>query len=375
MNRRLHAGIGASFVLALVLGEASPAAQTPAADAALIGAAKAGELARVRELLASRAAVNATDRRGLTPLIWASASGNTEVVQQLLESGASVDQTANDGTTALMLASSNGFTDVVRALILRGANVAAQKGGVNARQLALERGHPDVVTLLEQAEVLGGRLLQAAAEGNDTVVRQQLALGAPANVTNERGATALMLAARNGDLGIMQVLLSRNANPYVRDREGMSVFDWAEPSSSTAPYVVAFLLDRGISRDAPSRAAQAQSPQVTASLRALASVLARVPSTPVPLRTAQQRATAALSRLQALSSKWPAESPDDYRDNLAGYVTGLETALKAGDVERLTTMIQTTAEDLEIKLEHCTRSGGRLGGSVVVRVRTVAGRD
>ena len=29
--------------------------------------------------------------------------------------------------------------------------------------------------------------------------------------------------------------------------------------------------------------------------------------------------------------------------------------------------------DLEVKLEHCTRSGGKLGGSVVVNVRTVQG--
>ena len=31
--------------------------------------------------------------------------------------------------------------------------------------------------------------------------------------------------------------------------------------------------------------------------------------------------------------------------------------------------------DLEIKLEHCNRSGGKLGGSVVVRVRTIQGAD
>ena len=66
--------------------------------------------------------------------------------------------------------------------------------------------------LLEQAEALGRRLLQAATEGNDTVVRQVLALGAPANITDERGATALMIAARNGDLGMMQSLLSRGAD-------------------------------------------------------------------------------------------------------------------------------------------------------------------
>ena len=35
--------------------------------------------------------------------------------------------------------------------------------------------------------------------------------------------------------------------------------------------------------------------------------------------------------------------------------------------------MDAVAEDLEVKLEHCTKSGGRLGGSVVVRVRTLQG--
>ncbi len=77
----------------------------------------------------------------------------------------------------------------------------------------------------------------------------------------------------------------------------------------------------------------------------------------------------------ALSAKWPANSPDDYRDNLAGHVTALEEALKTGEIERLTTTVESVAEDLEIKLEHCTKSGGTLGGSVVVRVRTVEGGE
>ena len=131
-----------------------------------------------------------------------------------------------------------------------------------------------------------------------------------------------MIAARNGDLGMLQALLSRGADSSARDSQGRTVFEWAEPSSSTAKYVVAFLLDRGISKEAPRRGVPAQSPQVNASLRTLAAVLARVPPASTALRTAQRRANAVLSQLQALSVKWPADSPDDYRDNLAGYVDG-----------------------------------------------------
>jgi hypothetical protein len=366
-----------AVLVGLLLSQApAPAhAQTIAAGGDLIESAKNGDLTRTRDLLKGGAAVNTVDRRGFTPLTWAAASGNLEMVRLLLESGAAVERRAKDGTTALMAASANGFIEVVRALLVRGSDVtAARGGGIKARQLAIDRGHTDVAALLEQAEVLGTRMLQAATEGNDTLVRQLLAQGAPGNQRDERGATALMIAARNGDLGMMQALLSRGADPSLTDNQGQTVFGWAEPSPTTAKYVAAFLSDKGISKQPPRpAAAPSPSPQVKASLSTMAAVLARIPPASPSVRTAQRRANAALSQLQALSAKWPADSPDDYRDNLSGDVAALEAALKAGTADSLAATMESVAEDLETKLEHCNLSGGKLGGSVVVRVRTVAG--
>ena len=184
-----------------------------------------------------------------------------------------------------------------------------------------------------------------------------------------------MMAARNGDLGMLQALLSRGADASIRDSQGKTVIEWAEPSPTTAKYVIAFLADRGVSKEVARQSGPAQSPQVKASLRTLAGVLERIPPASAPVRAAQRRANAALSQLQALSAKWPAESPDDYRDNLAGDIAALESALRLGNVDNLAAALQSLAEDLEIKLEHCTMSGGRLGGSVVVRVRTLQGGE
>ena len=222
-------------------------------------------------------------------------------------------------------------------LISRGADIAAARGGVTARQLALDRGYSDVVTLIDQADALGRRLLQAATEGHDMVVRQVLALGAPVNMTDAQGATALMIAARNGDLGIIQALLSRGADASARDAQGRTALEWAEPSPTTGKYVAAFLRDQGVSKVSTRTIAPAQSPQVKASLASLATVLARIPPSSAPVRAGVQRTNAALSQLQALSNKWPADSPDDYRDNLAEYRAALEAAVKAGDRRRLRT--------------------------------------
>jgi ankyrin repeat protein len=361
-------------LVGLLFGQAvTTPARGPAADADLIQSAKLGDLARARELLSKGAAVDAADRRGLTPLMWAAAGGHTEVVRQLLDSGAAVGRRAADGTTALMVASGNGFTEIVRTLILKGADVAAARGGVNARQLALERGHSEVVTLLDQADLLGRRLLQAASEGHDMVVRQVLALGAPVNMADEQGTTALMIAARNGDLGILQALLSRGADASAQDTQGRTALQWAEPSPTTGKYVAAFLRDQGVSKTVAPAVGPRPSPQVKTSLATLVTVLARIPQASAPVRTGLQRTTAALSQLQMLSNKWPAESPDDYRDNLAEHLAALDAALTVGDAGRLAATLEAVADDLEIKLEHCLKSGGGLGGSVNVRVRTVQG--
>ena len=356
-------------LLGVLFSQATTSAQTTPPD--LIASAKIGEVLSVRELLSRGAAVDIVDRRGLTPLMWAAAAGNLEVVRHLLDGGAGVNRRGNDGSTALMLASANGFTEIVRALVLKGADVTAARGAITARQLAIERGHADVAMLLEEAEGLGRRLLQGAAEGHDMVVRQMLSSGAPVNMSNERGATALMIASRNGELGMLQALLARGADPSVRDSQGNTVFEWAESSPSTAKFVLAFLADLGVSRQTVRTVPPRASPQVRASLAALAVVLARVPPASPRVRSAQRRAATALSSLQALSAKWPADSPDDYRDNLAGDVAALEAALREGNPEGLATTVDAVAEDLEDKLEHCTKNGGRLGGSVVVRVRTV----
>jgi hypothetical protein len=161
---------------------------------------------------------------------------------------------------------------------------------------------------------------------------------------------------------MLQALLSRGADATVRDAQRRSVFDWAEPSP-TGKYVVAFLIDRGVSRDVLRPAAPpVQAPQVKASLDTLAAVLSRVPPASPAVRTAQGRANAVLSQLQALAAKWPADSPLDYRVNLSGDVAAIQAALRVGDVQMLAATVQSVAEDLETKLEHCARSGGKLGG-------------
>jgi ankyrin repeat protein len=363
-----------SWIVAILLAQA-PVAAPSRPDGDLLAAAKLADLPRAQALVASGTSVDVRDWRGYTPLIWASAAGHLEMVRLLLERGAQVDSRATDGTTALILASGNGAGDLVKLLLSRGANPAAARAGLTPRQLAVSRGYPEVASVLEGAEALGAELLKAANEGQATTLRQLLARGAPANTTNADGTSPLMLAARNGDLGTLQYLLSRGADATVRDRQGQGVFDWAERSPSTRQQVTAFLRERGLQPQAVAPSGPS-APPVTASLQSLDALLAKAAPSTVPGRAAHQRAMTALARLRSLSAAWPAQSPEDYRINLAADVTALSSVLARGDQQVLGEALEAAADDLEAKLEHCQKSGGKLGGSVLVRVRTVqAGQE
>ena len=138
---------------------ASPAAPPPftattptaSGPGALVAAAEQGDLAAVKQLLASGVSANATDATGVTPLLMGALSGHAEVVAALLAAGAKGD-TANtqSGGTALMAAALNGHVAVVEKLLAAKVNVAAKnKGGTTALDIARVKGQSAVVKLLE----------------------------------------------------------------------------------------------------------------------------------------------------------------------------------------------------------------------------------
>ena len=124
MQHNLKASVRIAAVLALILTFAigcttptympSPTAEKRASG--LIDAAAAGDLVRVKSLIAAGADVNAKNNNGETALMWASYKGHAEVVEALLAARADVNAKTDDGETALMLASDMGHADVVKLL-------------------------------------------------------------------------------------------------------------------------------------------------------------------------------------------------------------------------------------------------------------------
>ena len=130
-----------------------------AADVSLIDAAKEGDVETVRGLLpqvdvneaqvdgttalhwavhldnvtlvdlliASGAAVQATNRYGMTPLALAAINGNAVVIERLLEAGANANDSITEGETALMTAARSDRVEAVATLLAHGADANARE--------------------------------------------------------------------------------------------------------------------------------------------------------------------------------------------------------------------------------------------------------
>ena len=238
------------LVMALCLALAGASA---AADDPLIDAARNGDASAVRALLADGASVDAVEGDGTTALHWATYRDDTATVGVLLDAGADVN-TANDlGATPLWAASQNGSAAMVTALLEAGADPnRALLVGETPLMVASRSGAPDVVELLlthgADAEARGARgqtaLMWAVAQHHSAVVGVLLARGADVHARSDvwsqimavpphgqpdnnreiphGGNTALMFAARVGDVASTRQLIAAGADVDDTDAWGVS---------------------------------------------------------------------------------------------------------------------------------------------------------
>src|SRR5215470_9177000 len=238
-------------------------AAQPDGMTALHWAVRANDLDLAQILIRSGANVKAPTRYGVTPLYLACVNGNAAMIDALLHAGADANSANPGGETALMTASRTGTLEAVKLLLDRGANVNAKESvrGQTALMWAVLQNHPDVVKLL-------------LSRGADINAQTQVVIpdgttGEPQSTSGDIGAhgpgiyrsravpspsgamTALLFAARDGNLEMARLLVDSKANLEKTSANG------------THPLVVAitnnhielamFLLDRGADPNAADR--------------------------------------------------------------------------------------------------------------------------
>ena len=153
---------------------------------ALLKASRNGHSVCVNLLLEAGASVNRQDWLGQTALSLAASEGHDECLKTLLEAGADVNKWDADGYTALMEAAYGGHSSSMQLLLNSGAdvNVCSRKGCETALLLA---GSSHCLKLL----------LDAGADVNEPAVN---------------GRTALMHAARDGNVNSVKLLIEAGAD-------------------------------------------------------------------------------------------------------------------------------------------------------------------
>ena len=122
----------------------------PEANAKLWDASSEGDLSAAKDALERGASVHARDENGNTALMLAAFYGQEEVVRLLIERGAEVNTVNPAGRTPLMFAATFDDPGTVKVLLSHGAwvNVRDSDEQFTALMFAASEGHLDVVQLL-----------------------------------------------------------------------------------------------------------------------------------------------------------------------------------------------------------------------------------
>ena len=235
----------------LITAALSVAIVHAAGDSRLADAAQRGDRAAVQTLLRQRADVNGSQADGMTALHWAAYRDEVEIGELLLRAGAKPDIANRYGLTPLGLATENGNVPMMEALLRAGVDPKAAPSGEPPILTAARTGNERAVRLLASrgADVNAKdswqeqtAVMWAALENHASMIRVLVELGANVNAVAhvsdllqgpgqssqtfvqipQGGMTALMFAAREGNLDAARALLDAKANPSYEDPEGIT---------------------------------------------------------------------------------------------------------------------------------------------------------
>ncbi|PAA62749.1 hypothetical protein BOX15_Mlig017318g2 [Macrostomum lignano] len=229
------------------------------------------------------------DNTNSSPLFYAAQQGSEEIAELLLSKGCNVNRVCNLGRTPLFSAVMNSHIEFVKMLLRAGANVHLKDGmgkcplayciesenqeifdcvldamkstdqfecetQSNLIQLAAELSRVQMLKQLHQASMpldipraKDGRtaVMAACHAGTAETVAYLAENNCDVNRIDRAGNTPALLAAANGQLSVLNVLKSHQANFDVPNSEGKTAILVAAGSKDNALETVKFLLDQG----------------------------------------------------------------------------------------------------------------------------------
>lgn len=198
----------------------------------------------IKLLLDYGANINTTDIYGRTALMYAAKSyyNRPEIIKLLLDYGANINATDIYGQTALMGADNN--PEIIKLFLDYGANINAtdKKGETVLIQKIISYKLNTVKELLKHPGIdidhqdKRGRsaliwCVLNFAEDDIIIPKLLLKKGAKVDLTDRKGNTVLILAAREGYYKVVDLLLKHGANIDIKNKDGKTALDLAKDAT------------------------------------------------------------------------------------------------------------------------------------------------
>ena len=215
----------AAELRARLAGPVDVNARQPDGATALHWAVHHEDVVAAELLIGAGADADAANDLGVTPLLMACRRGHGALVARLLAAGGDANAALPSGETALMAAARAGSVEAVNALLARGApvNAAEATRGQTALMWAVANRRPAVTrVLLDHGADVGARTVTRRRVYNMGGSRSagSASRGMALEEVVEGGSTALLFAARSGDVESARLLLAAGADVHDTAADG-----------------------------------------------------------------------------------------------------------------------------------------------------------
>ena len=210
-----------------------------------------GNQGLVQLFIENGAFINTADMMGNTPLLIALAKNYEDIAMMLFDKGADINKANEKGETPLIVVSDKGNMRFVKMLVDRNADINAQdKNGDPALIHAKRENRREVVYYLltkgaviekrsEQDELMAFGTLNSYHDIITNLIERKISV----NRRFTDGLFPLYYAVRNGDLKMIDLLITAEADLEARSKDGETVLLYA--AAKREEHVVVGLINKG----------------------------------------------------------------------------------------------------------------------------------